>query len=332
MTMPHALPVPAGDFSTHPAPVTPDERFRIGELLDQSLSDRTRAVYRSAWARFAAWCEKRGSSSLPAAPVVLAAYFTHLFDDLGRTVTTVRLQRSAISSVHRLSGYPDPAADPGIVRLLAGISRAGARPQRQARGLTSDALAAIRATSALPRVTGPAGRRESEARCRRRAAVDVALLAVMRDGLLRISEAAALLWKDVDFQADGTALLTIVSSKTDQEGEGTVIYLGHAAAEALRDLAVCHRVADFDLPVFGLGPRQLARRIDAAARAAGLGAGFTGHSARVGMAQDLVAWGAELPALMVAGRWRSSRMPARYSERQLAARGLVSRYYASRGG
>ena len=149
----------------------------------------------------------------------------------------------------------------------------------------------------------------------------MALLAVMRDGLLRISEAAALRWCDVDFQPDGTALLTIASSKTDQEGEGAILYLGQAAADALRDIAICHRVADFDRPVFGLGPRQLARRIDAAARAAGLGAGFTGHSARVGMAQDLVAWGAELPALMVAGRWRSSRMPARYSERQLAARG-----------
>ena len=68
-----------------------------------------------------------------------------------------------------------------------------------------------------------------------------ALLAAMRDGLLRISEAAALRWRDIDFQAEGTALLTVASSKTDQEGEGAVLYLGHGAADALRDLAVCHR-------------------------------------------------------------------------------------------
>ena len=123
MTLPHALPAPAGDFSCPLALVAPDECARIGDLLDQSLSDRTRAVYRSAWARFADWYLKRGTPSLPAAPVVLAAYFSYLFNDLGRTVTTVRLQRSAITSVHRLSGYPDPAADPGVVRLLAGISR-----------------------------------------------------------------------------------------------------------------------------------------------------------------------------------------------------------------
>ena len=39
------------------------------------------------------------------------------------------------------------------------------------------------------------------------------------------------------------------------------------------------------------------------------------------MAQDLAAEGAELPELMTAGRWKSSRMPARYTERQGAGRG-----------
>jgi hypothetical protein len=45
------------------------------------------------------------------------------------------------------------------------------------------------------------------------------------------------------------------------------------------------------------------------------------------MAQDLVAAGDELPAVMQAGRWRTPAMPARYAERLLAARGAVARYY-----
>ena len=60
--------------------------------------------------------------------------------------------------------------------------------------------------------------------------------------------------------------------------------------------------------------------------------GFTGHSGRVGMAQDLAATGVELPALMTAGRWKSSKMPARYTERQAAGRGAVARYYQESGG
>ena len=72
---------------------------------------------------------------------------------------------------------------------------------------------------------------------------------------------------------------------------------------------------------------QIGRRVQAAARAAGLGDGYTGHSGRVGMAQDLVKSGVELSALMTAGRWKSSKMPARYTERQAADRGAMARYY-----
>ena len=92
------------------------------------------------------------------------------------------------------------------------------------------------------------------------------------------------------------------------------------------------RGVDPSAPVFGLSASQIGRRIRAATKAAGLGDGFTGHSGRVGMAQDLAATGVDLPALMTAGRWKSSRMPARYTERQAAGRGAVSRYYERRGG
>ena len=84
-------------------------------------------------------------------------------------------------------------------------------------------------------------------------------------------------------------------------------------------------------PAFGLSPRQIGRRVKAAAEAAGLGEGFTGHNGRVGRAQDLAKTGAELPALMSVGRWKSSIMPARYTERQTAGRGAVARCYRERG-
>ena len=82
--------------------------------------------------------------------------------------------------------------------------------------------------------------------------------------------------------------------------------------------------------ILGVLPRNKKPSASAAAKAAGLGEGFTGHSGRVGMAQDLVKSGVELPALMTAGRWKSSTMPARYTERQAADRGAVARYYQER--
>ena len=70
-------------------------------------------------------------------------------------------------------------------------------------------------------------------------------------------------------------------------------------------------------------------RIKAAAVAAGVGEGFSGHSARVGMAQDLVRAGTELTALMNAGRWKSHEMPAHYTRNEEAGRGAVARYYGA---
>ena len=156
------------------------------------------------------------------------------------------------------------------------------------------------------------------------------IASVIRDGLLRVSETVALAWADVAPAPDGSGIATVRRSKTDPESQGQAVYLGQAAMTALAAI----RPADVDgaAPIFGLSVRQLPRRIQAMARAAGLGEGFSGHSGRVGMAQDLAASGAELPALMVAGRWQSPRMPARYTEKQALGRGAVARYYQERGG
>jgi hypothetical protein len=56
----------------------------------------------------------------------------------------------------------------------------------------------------------------------------------------------------------------------------------------------------------------------------------SGHSCRVGMAQDLVASGAELASVMQVGRWKTAAMPARYSENLIATRGAVAEYYRKR--
>ena len=217
---------------------------------------------------------------------------------------------------------------------MAGLARANGRPQRQAKPLTETALAAVKATAGIPRrYRDRAVRAENAWAARRRGQVDIALLSVLRDGLLRRSEAAALRWGDVEIQGRGSARLHVRRSKTDPEAEGAALYIGSDAASALvAIMSEGFAVVDPSTPVFGLSASQIGRRVNAAAKAAGLGDGFTGHSGRVGMAQDLAAAGVELPALMTAGRWKSSRMPARYTERQAAGRGAVARYYQGRRG
>ena len=240
----------------------------------------------------------------------------------------MRLHQAALAAIHKAHGHDDSTDNEAVRQIMKGIARAHGKPQKQAKPLTAEALAAVKATAKSRRpLGGPGNRQESAERAARRAQVDLALLATLRDGLLRRSEAAALTWGDVEFQDNGSALLQLRRSKTDQEAEGITLYVGREAAQALLAIRPAPELLNPGESVFGMTTRHIGNRVKAAAKAAGLGEGYTGHSGRVGMAQDLVKSGVELPALMTAGRWKSSKMPARYTERQAADRGAVARYY-----
>ena len=72
---------------------------------------------------------------------------------------------------------------------LKRLVREHGRRREQARDLTRDALAAVRATARIQRVHQDKHRRkETETRATRRVLVDLALLPVLRDGLLRRSD------------------------------------------------------------------------------------------------------------------------------------------------
>ncbi len=57
----------------------------------------------------------------------------------------------------------------------------------------------------------------------------------------------------------------------------------------------------------------------------------SGHSVRVGATQDLLALNIDLASVMQAGRWKSTRMPMRYGEEALAARGGMARPAEAQG-
>ena len=221
-------------------------------------------------------------------------------------------------------GHADVVQEPSFRDFMAAVEREDRRRQRQAKPLREVEMAAVRASAWRPRQVR--GRPETEGAALRRGLVDVATLQVMRDALLRVGEAAQLLWEDIDFVADGCGLLHVRRSKTDQAGEGKVLILSPLAAEDLRRVMALGQAGPGDR-IFRLSASQLGRRIRQACEHAGLGPGFSGHSPRVGMAQDLSAAGGEMPALMESGRWKSSAMVYRYTRSQEAYRSAVARYY-----
>ena len=269
------------------------------------------------------WCQERGYASLPAAPVAVAAHLAGRAEAV--KPATVRLVAAAIGHQHRQHNLPNPIDSDGVKTVLAGLARQGqAGAQKQARGISREDLAAIRATACSPRV-GRGGRIESKAQARARGRIDIALCAVMFDGMLRRSEAAVLTWADVVREADGSGRLTVRRSKTDPEGAGKVLWISPETMAALD--AIRGQSDGETATVFGLSGQQISRRIAAACETAGLGKGYTGHSLRVGAAQALAAANISLAAIMENGRWQSSRMPARYTRNAAAAQSAMARLY-----
>ena len=138
------------------------------------------------------------------------------------------------------------------------------------------------------------------------------------DGGLRRSEAAALTWGDVEFWPDGTGQITIRKGKNQPDPQ--TVAVTSATSRALQEIKELDPTSTTS--VFGLTGEALANRVRAAARAAGLGDGFTGHSGRIGMARRMVAAGAPNAAVQNQGRWKHGDMVARYTRGEAAGEAL----------
>ena len=139
----------------------------------------------------------------------------------------------------------------------------------------------------------------------------MALVAALSDAGLRRSEAAALTWGDVQRWDDGSGHITVVRSKPAAEAQGAVVAITPAAMEALS--AIRPVGAGGGVRVFGLSESQIARRVKAIAKAAGLANWefFSGHSGRVGMARRMAQNGVPTHEIERQGRWKQGRRHGR---------------------
>ena len=227
----------------------------------------------------------------------------------GASVSTLRMACAAIGEAHRLAGQINPCAAPIVKTAMQGFARQAAETKtvKQARGLTSEAVAVICAHLDLQPN-------------REKAAKTMAIVSVVAEAGLRRSEAAALRWSDIERESDSSGRVTIRRSKTDPTGAVAVVAI---TATAMADL---DRLREFEGPaesdsVFGLDGRQIANRIAAVAKACGLGAGFGGHSGRVGMALRMIRNGAPAATVMRQGR-STTRIVARYTRNESASEAL----------
>ena len=280
-----------------------------------AFSSNTERAVRSDLAIYAAWCAEHGQRALPAAAETVAAFVDAMAEV--KAPATVRRYVASIATAHRALGRARTVSSPEVRLALQRMHRSKGRRQGQATGLT---------WPLRQRLLEAAGDRPIDDRNR-------ALLAVAYDTMLRRAELTALQVADLLEEMGGDATLLVRRSKSDGEGRGEIVYVardtvrlvrtwldraGIAEGLLFRSVAKGGRVGE------RLHPAHVARILKAMARDAGLPdevvAGLSGHSARVGAAQDMIAAGVELPAILQAGRWKSTAMVNRYGERLLARR------------
>ena len=308
------------------APALPDgldaaDAERIAQAIEDSRAPSTRRNYRACWQRWESWCEGRGVQALPGAPEHVAAYLAERAE-LGLAHGTIALDRAAIASAHREAGELDPTQHNGVRRVLAGLRRQRPGPPEHVDPLMGEDLERVLARLPATR----AGRR------------DAALILLMRDGLLRRSEASALTWRDLHAGADGSGRLMIRRSKDDQEGEGALLYVSARTVDALASHSAPH--LDPDAPMFvvmrgshagrPMSGQSIADAITRACERAGLVGRYSGHSLRRGSAQALAEAGESTAAIADAGRWKSLDSPARYVAGVEAGRGAAARVFGGR--
>jgi integrase len=246
----------------------------------------------------------------------------------GKKPATVRRYVATIGRAHIGAGLLNPCSGEAVRLALKKMGRETSARQAQARAL---------GWKEIKEFIGSAGKGLRGDRER-------ALLCVAYETLARRGELVALQVRDIEFSPNGTGLALIRRGKTDAEGQGRVAYLSRETVKWVKiwlehakivEGPIFRRLIGRDQIGDVLHPGSIAPIFKRVAQWIGMPARFvaevSGHSTRVGAAQDLAELDIDLAAITQAGGWKSTRMPLQYAEKINAARSGMARAAAATG-
>jgi len=310
-----------------------------------SITHNTKRAYIHAVTHFLNWCEgigqpaqlngnindvlthtgKRFHATAPESEKV--AHYMVFLDAQGKSPASISSTLTAIKFFAKNTGTPVDFLP--IETTVKGIKR-DKEAQTRGRGSVDGVQRDVMEHRLLVKI--------AEDGHTKRALRDAAIIRVMSDGLLRLSETCAITVNDIETRPDGSGVLNIRHSKTDQEGKGATLYLGNPTIDAIRKWQAASSVYDGFLfrRVWGkngkvgddpITPDGIRKMIKERAQDAGIDARVSGHSLRIGSAESLAEKGATLVQLQNAGRWSDSQMPAHYTRKQSASKGAVAKLF-----
>ncbi len=300
-----------------------DRLQTLAEDLKIAYAPNTLRSWRADWRVWTDYCARSKCQPLPAALPALREFLVERIN-AGRKRATIEHYLATLSVAHRLALLPSPMDSMEARLMWRGLRREHLTArQRQAKGLTMDDIETIVGSLDL---SLPRDKR------------DAALISVAFETMFRRSELIILRIEDLSEESDGSGRIFLASSKTDQESAGFLQYLSPETMSLVRDWLEAAKLTQG--PIFrstprsnkadkyqsALSDRDVARIFKQRALQAGLAAELiSGHSTRVGAAQDLMAANFSGAEIMRQGRWKTERMVVRYSESLSAGRGAMAR-------
>lgn len=276
------------------------------ERLAGAYADSTLRGYSADLSVFEAWCLANGHDVAPATPEQVAAFIAA--QSPTASVSTLKRRLAAIRKIHRLLRAPCPVDDEEVAIALRRAMRGKVRRPKQALGLTASLRDQL--IEACP---------DSLIGLR-----DRAMIAVGYDTLCRRCELVNIALDDL-VRLPGGGKILVRRAKNDPFGDGRWAFLSARAlahldrwldAGGIDDGYVFRRVINDTVQPGPIDCLTVNRRIKAAAKRAGQDEGvcrsLTGHSMRIGAAQDLMCAGRDILVIMTAGGWTSMNVVGRY--------------------
>jgi site-specific recombinase XerD len=284
------------------------------ERIDGAYAPASIRAYKADFNELIHFCDEEGEEALPTDPQTIANFIMKMSNNK-RSSASIRRAVAGIATIHKLNRYPDPTKDPDVVLEMRRMHRKLGRSCSQAGSINADTLDKLLVATD-----------DSIGGIR-----DRALLLVAYDTLCRRSELVSLQVKDVKVNIKNgieTSSILLRKSKTDQDSTGKWLHLSPRAhlalVEWMRELPEGQEYLMVGMDRGGrisrssLNSGQVNRIYKRIARNAGLDElvieGISGHSMRVGAAQDLLNSGASMPIIMQRGRWSKTDTVMRYVE------------------
>jgi hypothetical protein len=168
-------------------------------LIRDAHRASTRVVYDAHWKRWSDWCADKGVDPVAPSAVDLANHLTFLANELGLSVSSLRVRRSAVCRTLRMLGVSGLSVSPYVTDVLKGVAQRQARtPVRVPAWDLSLVLEFLRSSRFEPLASAPL----------RLVIVKTAFLVLLASGR-RASEVNGLSGRssDIAFESDGSISL-----------------------------------------------------------------------------------------------------------------------------